>query len=716
MDAMAAVPGITAERLINTTWEFGIPGRRPNAAKFGFTASGRIALYVTPNEVFWGLDSGVLHIYRSDGSVMWRSVACDMGAEGMRIALKCPFDPSLHYQLTELAKPQAVISDADFLVPKDLRVTPTQFQRVLLVGSCLTGYIKSDFAARFPDTVFDHILFNFVSAMPEAPPAPLGDYSLMFVQLPLRFVLTDRVVWAVRFNEPGFLDTVFEDASTIVDAMLDAALRFNRASGLLTLVSNFIVPQMPIVTHVKASGTSGDMATVIRRLNDHIARAIAGLRNVFLLDADALAASIGKRYVLDDVIYFYSHNSVMEQLPTDIGGDLRIESVPEIETFYLPKHDAFYTAMFDQIVALYRTANQIDQVKAVIFDLDNTLLRGQIAEHYGANRSGRVERDGWPMGLWEAIHHLRARGILVAICSKNDLRAVQDNWDIAVDPLFVKLSDFVSVKINWKDKSENILEICREFGIRPRSVVLVDDNPAERAAAKAALPDLRVIGANPYLVRRILLWAPETRVVQLTDESVRREDMVRNQIVREETRGSLTREEFLAGLGSTVTFVPILDSGHTEFPRVLELVNKTNQFNTTGKRWTHAEMNQFFAGGGRIAAFRVKDRFADYGLIGALFASGPEIMQFVMSCRVLGMEIEQYAVAKAVAQLRSEHPHAATAARLRETADNMVCRDVFAKAGFRLVGGDGADPRFEIGFTDPVREPAHIKMEFQPPS
>lgn len=100
------------------------------------------------------------------------------------------------------------------------------------------------------------------------------------------------------------------------------------------------------------------------------------------------------------------------------------------------------------------------------------------------------------MGLWEAVHHLRARGILVAICSKNDLRSVQDNWDVVVDPLFVKLSDFVSLKIDWKDKSENIQEICREFGIKTKSVVLVDDNPVERAAAKAALPDLRVIGAT----------------------------------------------------------------------------------------------------------------------------------------------------------------------------------------------------------------------------
>jgi FkbH-like protein len=192
--------------------------------------------------------------------------------------------------------------------------------------------------------------------------------------------------------------------------------------------------------------------------------------------------------------------------------------------------------------------------------------------------------------------------------------------------------------------------------------------------------------------------------------------MVRNQIVREEARTSLTRDEFLASLGCTVTFLPILDSSQKEFPRVFELVNKTNQFNTTGKRWTNMEISQFFAGGGRIAAFRAKDRFADYGLIGALFAIGTDIVQFVMSCRVLGMEIEQYAMSQAVAQLRSEYPNTATIARFRETADNTVCRDVFPKAGFRLAERDGPDLRFEIGFSDPLRTPSHIKMEFQAPA
>jgi FkbH-like protein len=171
------------------------------------------------------------------------------------------------------------------------------------------------------------------------------------------------------------------------------------------------------------------------------------------------------------------------------------------------------------------------------------------------------------------------------------------------------------------------LEICREFGIRAKNVVLVDDSPVERAAAKAAIPE--------------------------------------------------SRAAFLASLNCTVAFLPIPDSNQREFSRVLELVNKTNQFNTTGKRWTTMEVQQFFAAGGRIAAFRVKDRFADYGLIGTVFATGSEIIQFVMICRVLGMEIEQFVPARLVAQIRSEFLTETIIALFRETADNTVCRDIF---------------------------------------
>ncbi|OAG75566.1 HAD-superfamily phosphatase subfamily IIIC/FkbH domain protein [Acetobacter malorum] len=191
------------------------------------------------------------------------------------------------------------------------------------------------------------------------------------------------------------------------------------------------------------------------------------------------------------------------------------------------------------MVTAYRTTKQVDQVKAVVFDLDNTLWRGQITEHYRPEAQPWPRTDGWPLGIWEAIHYLRARGILVAICSKNDYDYVKNRWDDVIEPKFLSLEDFASVKINQLPKTQNIIDICTEFNIQPKNVVFLNDNPVERSAVASALPDVRVIGANPYLTRRILLWSAETQSVHMTEETGSCETMVSDQTEREETPSSM---------------------------------------------------------------------------------------------------------------------------------------------------------------------------------
>src|SRR5207248_7845569 len=80
------------------------------------------------------------------------------------------------------------------------------------------------------------------------------------------------------------------------------------------------------------------------------------------------------------------------------------------------------------------------------------------------------------------------------------------------------------------------------------------------------------------------------------------------------------------------------------FPRTLELINKTNQFNTTGKRWTLQECESLFRDGGSIFVLEVADRYTVYGIVGVLLVQGGDIVQFVMSCRVVGMDVEIAAV------------------------------------------------------------------------
>jgi FkbH-like protein len=697
---------ISREEIVCTRWVFGPRGGQSLTDSFRFGQAGRIEDYLHDNEDTWRLAGGSLEIYRRNGQLMWTSERAFRDGEGRRcITLKAAVDPSTEFVLAERKAP---LSSGDFLFPKDLQVTPTQLERVLLVGSCLSELYQKQFSQRFRGVTFERVLFNFAGDLPETPPSPVADYDLQYVQLPVRSILSDRIIWAARFNEPGFAQEILTDARNLIDVMLGSAMAYNQRYGLLSLVSNFFVPQMSAATSLRTRHNIADLPYLVRRLNDYLAEAVDKYKNAYLVDVNAIADSIGKQYVLDDMIYFYSHGAV--QVQPDAGSAYsRIEPIPPIAEFYESKRDTFIEAVYDQMVATYRTVHQIDQVKAVIFDLDHTLWRGQLAEHYRPDGSSWPPADGWPMGIWEAIQHLRARGILVAICSKNDENTVREWWANAVRPEFVSLSDFASIKISWRAKAENVRAICEEFNIKPKSVVFIDDNPVERAAVKAAFPDIRVIGSNPYLTRRILLWAPETQVAALTDESMRREEMVRGQIVREETRTTMTREQFLGTLKCSVRFTQITSTGHPEFGRALELINKTNQFNTTGIRWTHRQINEFLGSGGQVLSFNVTDRFADYGLVGVLLSRGASIVQFVMSCRVLGLEVEIAALAFVISSMQCEDGGNISAS-LKETPDNMPCREVYKRAGFTQVKSSAEGLEFSLQARQNISVPGHVTI------
>ena len=604
---------------------------------------------------------------------------------------------------------------AEFLFPTDLEVTPTRIDRVLLIGSCLTALYHERFQRMFPDVGFDYLTFNYAGELPAEPPSEPGTYNFQYIQIPLRSVMTDRVIWANCLHDRAVVDDIVATGFSVIDAMLDSALIYRKAHGLLTFVANFIVPQMSVASSLDSQHAGSDLAEIVGQFNEYLARAIGRYTNVFIANVDGIASSIGKQYVLDDTIYFTSHNDVFVgewvgwEYPAPPG------TIPPMDDFYQSKAEEFLEAVYCQMRAMYRTCLQIDQVKAVVFDLDNTLWRGQVAEHYRPDQDIVPRPDGWPMGIWEAIHRLRARGVLVAVCSKNDREVVEAQWENVVQPAFLKLDDFVLTKIDWRPKSENLAALCRELNIKPKNVVFVDDNPVERAEVQMTMPEVRVIGANPYLTRRILLWAPETQLPYLTAESAGRERMMRSQIVREEHRAALSRDEFLNSLQCRVSFIEILSVDQPECLRTIELTNKTNQFNTTGRRWTSAELSRYLNGGGRIVAFRVIDRFVEYGIVGAFYIRADRIEQFVMSCRVMGMDVELFAIAEAVALVRELMPRSVLVALMRLTKDNSPCRDVFVRAGFVVCGGDGSrgsvgdELQFELsGERSPI-VPGHIR-------
>lgn len=578
------------------------------------------------------------------------------------------------------------MNTADYLFPRDLQVSPSGMSKILMIGSCQAEFYVTEFKKFQPGLEVEHILFNNAQTLPPKTREELASYSLQYIQLPLRSVLTDGVLRLAR-NEQAGTDWLAVGKANI-DAMLGQALAYCTIGHLLTMVSNFVVPQGRISPSLADQDTELDMTYVIRELNHHLSSAIKQHTNVYLADIDMIANTVGKKYFLDDTIYFFTHGVALSldafvdvEAEHSLPAPSRLEGNLHLVQRYESKLDDYYEALYRQVDATYRAVHQIDAVKLVIFDLDNTLWRGLIGEHYEPG-SAWPQLHGWPTGIWDAINQLRRRGIVVSLCSKNDEATVRGKWRYAMPLGLVEFEDFLVPKINWLPKAQNIASIIEELSLTPKNVLFVDDNPVERESVLAAIPEIRVIGTDPFAVKRQLLWSPQTQVARLSAESAGREASLQSKVQRDQQRVAMPRGEFLRSLNSEVELTELRGVDDPDFYRVSELVNKTNQFNTVGTRRSIDDYLRHWDEGGRLFAFSVKDRYSDYGLVGVLFVSGSCITQYVMSCRVLGMEIETAALRAVVGKLREADAALPVAGLIWHTDKNTPSRDVFTTAGF----------------------------------
>ena len=587
-------------------------------------------------------------------------------------------------------------NDHRFRVPADLARSPTQVRRILIIGSCFAWGLMHHVDAVLPGAQADHIVYNFVGELAAAPPRPIGDYDFQMIVLPLRSVMPETMFFNLRHDDLDAHDRALAEATHRLSHMLNGSLAYARAHGLPAFVANFLAPQQNSMGRLLPQNDARNPAWFVGRLNGVIAEWCATNAHTHVLDFDAIAASIGRRHVQDDIIASNSHGVFISDWdhPND---QQRLHPPRPIGEMHVVKMQEFIHAVWAEAAAMLRTLRQQDSVKLVIVDLDDTLWRGVIAEE-GTDSPALTE--GWPLGVIEALSVLRRRGILLAIVSRNDEATIRRLWpEVIGDRL--RLEDFASIRINWDPKPQNVAQALRDCSLLARNALFIDDNPVERAAVHAAHPDIRSLGEHLYYIRRILLWAPELQVAGVTEEAGRRTEMIQAQIEREASRQTMPRAEFLAGLGVVARRITITDTAHPRFARAFELLNKSNQFNTTGRRWTSEEMTAFLAGEGRIDAFEVADNFTQYGLVCIALIDGPHLTQYAMSCRVLGLEVEQYVITTLAAEIILEHGVAR--GTMVETDANHLCRTLYATAGFLAAEGE-----WRAGPGQVAQAPGHV--------
>ncbi len=326
--------------------------------------------------------------------------------------------------------------------------------------------------------------------------------------------------------------------------------------------------------------------------------------------------------------------------------------------------------------------------KVLCTDLDNTLWGGVLGED---GPHGIVTGSAFPGNCYleyqRYLSQLAARGILLALVSKNNDADVKEAFHLRSADLAIRLDTFVARKIGWNEKAEAIKELAKELSLGLDSFVFVDDNPVECAAIRRYLPEAAVVEVpedKPWEFVRMLTdgWFFDSLAV--TDDDINRQKEYEAQVQRHTLLTSATsRDEFLRSLGIVCTFISAVNA---PLARSVQLLAKTNQFNLTTRRRAATEV-EHFAGthGGQAIAVRVRDRFGDAGVVGLALASqeGEQcvIDSLLLSCRVIGRGIET-ALLTFVAEQAAQMGSRWLIGEYVETKKNAPCANFYPQHGF----------------------------------
>src|SRR5437899_1123676 len=331
--------------------------------------------------------------------------------------------------------------------------------------------------------------------------------------------------------------------------------------------------------------------------------------------------------------------------------------------------------------------------KIVLLDLDDVLWGGIVGDAgwEGLTLGGHDPAGEALVDFQRELKALTRRGILLAIVSKNEESVAMEA--IAKHPeMVLKLVDFAGWRINWRDKAENIHALMNELNLGLDSAVFIDDSAVERARVRETLPALFVPDwpSDKRLYPQALLSLDCFDRPSLTEEDRQRSRMSAVDRERKQTKIDLGNlEEWLATLNTSVR---VEELNQANLPRAAQLLNKTNQMNLSTRRMSEAEFQVWVLEKTRRAwTFRVSDRFGDSGLTGILTIEidglRATIIDFVLSCRVMGRKIEEAMLHVAISWARSAGIKEVYA-NYCQTPKNKPCHDFFHKSRLNCLGGN----------------------------
>ena len=401
----------------------------------------------------------------------------------------------------------------------------------------------------------------------------------------------------------------------------------------------------------------------IRAFNSGLDSLVMKIPNLFITDLNSIVAEIGRDNTYDAPTYMLSDMP----LSPDAQGILGM-SIAEI-----------ISAMEGRIH------------KCIVVDLDNTLWGGIIGEdglsgiqigEYGIGKAfSQIQRY---------LKRLKERGVLLAVCSKNDETIAKVVFEKHPD-MILKLDDFVCFVANWQTKADNIAHIQKVLNIGFDSIVFLDDNPVEREIVRIAHPQVAVpeLPQDPSVWIDYLACENLFETVSYSENDVERTHQYQNEAKRREFEASFKDEkEFLHSLEMKST-CKLLDD--FSISRAAQLSQRSNQFNLRTVRYTEADLKEYSKNDKIVQlGFTLEDRFGSHGLVSVIIAKQISsdtmfIDTWFMSCRVLMRGLEYFALNKLVEVARNRGISKLVGEYIPTIKNSMVAT-LLTKLGFSPAG------------------------------
>lgn len=312
--------------------------------------------------------------------------------------------------------------------------------------------------------------------------------------------------------------------------------------------------------------------------------------------------------------------------------------------------------------------------KVVALDLDDTLWTGTVGE-------GAVEHR---LDRQRILKDLRSQGILLAIVSKNEPGLALD-WSGAA----LSADDFVALQINWDPKPVSLRRIAAELNLALKDFVFIDDRPDQRQLVTASIPEITPLDASADFTWEMLrAWSASLPRTPGQDRTRQYHERRQRESFLHEAVEAFDQAALYGALELKAEIGP---AARKDLPRVVELINRTNQFNTNATRTTPQEAAAWIDSPAHtILIAHARDKFGDMGIVSVMVIEfsphAATILAWVLSCRVFGYGIET-ALLNHLRRLTRQNGIASIQARIVETPHNQPCRNVYAENGFQLGSG-----------------------------